>query len=61
MLGPAPAPFARLKGEHRFQILLKGTRRALIADGIRKVLEEGETAADLPPGCVVETDPRTLL
>jgi primosomal protein N' (replication factor Y) len=28
VLGPAPAPLVRLRGEHRVQFLLKGTRRA---------------------------------
>ena len=27
VLGPAPAPFARLKGEHRFQLLIKSRSR----------------------------------
>ena len=29
VLGPASAPLARLRGEHRFQILLKGRRAAM--------------------------------
>jgi primosomal protein N' (replication factor Y) len=39
VLGPAPAPLARLKGEHRFQLLLKSrTRRHLreVADAALK-------------------------
>jgi primosomal protein N' (replication factor Y) len=27
ILGPAPAPLARLKGEHRFQLLIKSRSR----------------------------------
>ena len=27
VLGPAPAPLARLRGEYRVQVFLKGTRR----------------------------------
>ncbi|HLE62920.1 MAG TPA: hypothetical protein VI750_07270, partial [Pyrinomonadaceae bacterium] len=27
ILGPAPAPLARLKGEHRFQLLIKSRNR----------------------------------
>ena len=41
VLGPAPAPLSRLKGEHRFQLLLKSTsRRELrkVADTALKVL-----------------------
>ena len=45
MLGPAPAPLSRLKGEHRFQLLIKSrSRRDLreIADtAMRAVAEKG--------------------
>ncbi len=45
ILGPAPAPLARLKGEFRFQLLIKSrSRRKLreVADqGIRTALEQG--------------------
>ena len=43
ILGPAPAPLARLKGEHRFQLLLKSSsRRQLraVADAALKVVGE---------------------
>ncbi|HSD45147.1 MAG TPA: primosomal protein N', partial [Pyrinomonadaceae bacterium] len=32
ILGPAPAPFARLKGEHRFQLLLKSRSRRVLRE-----------------------------
>lgn len=45
ILGPAPAPLARLKGEHRFQLLLKSrSRRHLreVADAaLKSVAEKG--------------------
>jgi len=45
ILGPAPAPLARLKGEHRFQILIKSRgRRQLrtVADaGMKAIAERG--------------------
>ena len=43
ILGPAPAPLARLKGEHRFQLLIKSrSRKQLrsIADTAMKVISE---------------------
>ncbi len=43
ILGPAPAPLARLKGEHRFQLLIKSrSRRRLreVADAALKSLSE---------------------
>jgi primosomal protein N' (replication factor Y) len=45
VLGPAPAPLSRLKGEHRFQLLIKSrSRKDLreIADtAMRAVAEKG--------------------
>jgi len=46
VLGPAPAPLARLKGEHRFQILIKSrSRKRLreVADAALKALANGGT------------------
>jgi primosomal protein N' (replication factor Y) len=43
LLGPAPAPLARLKGEHRFQLLIKSrSRRQLraVADAALKALSD---------------------
>jgi primosomal protein N' (replication factor Y) len=47
VLGPAPAPIARLRGQHRFQVLLKHTRAELLREVGRRVLE---AAAGLPAG-----------
>jgi len=44
VLGPAPAPLSRLKGEHRFQILIKSrSRKNLreIADAAMKAIADG--------------------
>ena len=38
VLGPAPAPRARLKGAHRFQVLVKGARRAQVETTMRRGL-----------------------
>jgi len=38
VLGPAPAPLARLRGEHRVQFFLKGSRRTQMRDALRGVL-----------------------
>ena len=61
VLGPAPAPLSRLKGEHRYQILLKGKSRSVLAAGIRESLESLDASRELPASLVVETDPRSLL
>jgi primosomal protein N' (replication factor Y) (superfamily II helicase) len=38
MLGPAPAPLGRLRGEHRVQFFLKGTRRADMRNALLHVV-----------------------
>jgi primosomal protein N' (replication factor Y) len=38
ILGPAPAPLARLRGEHRVQFFLKGSRRADMRNALSAVL-----------------------
>ncbi len=39
-LGPAPAPLARLRGEHRFQILLKARQRRRLRQALERLLPE---------------------
>jgi primosomal protein N' (replication factor Y) len=58
VLGPAPAPLVRLRGEHRVQFLLKGTRRA----DMRRVLQAA--LAEMPQvrrRVTVDVDPLTVL
>jgi len=59
VLGPARAPLARLRQEHRFQILLKGQRKAM-RDAVRKALvaRYGETRW---PGVAVDVDPLSVM
>jgi len=59
VLGPAHAPLARLKSEHRFQILLKGGRPAM-REAVRQALvaRYGETRW---PGVAVDVDPLTVM
>jgi primosomal protein N' (replication factor Y) len=59
VLGPARAPLARLRQEHRFQILLKGARKAM-REAVRAALvaRYGETRW---PGVAVDVDPLTVL
>jgi primosomal protein N' (replication factor Y) len=59
VLGPASAPLARLRGEHRFQILLKGNRGAM-RDAVRGALlaHFGESRW---PGVAVDVDPVSVM
>jgi primosomal protein N' (replication factor Y) len=59
VLGPAFAPLARLRQEHRFQVLLKGRRKAM-REAVRAVLVEryGDVRW---PGVAVDVDPVTIM
>jgi primosomal protein N' (replication factor Y) (superfamily II helicase) len=58
VLGPAPAPLTRLRGEHRVQIFLKGSRREKMRYAMRAAL------ASLPEvrrRVIVDVDPLSVL
>ncbi len=56
LTGPAPAPFERLRGEWRFQLLLRGPSAARIHDLLRATLPSRS-----PSDIVVDIDPFQLL
>jgi primosomal protein N' (replication factor Y) len=61
ILGPAPAPLSRLKGEHRFQLLIKSrSRRSLreVADAALKSLSESGIN---PRSINLEIDPVSIM
>ena len=59
VLGPARAPLARLKQEHRFQVLLKGNRGSM-REAVRRALVERYGEARWP-GVVVDLDPVSVM
>ena len=58
ILGPAPAPLAKLRGEHRVQFFLKGTRRAEMRQALRAVLTE---MPEIRRRVTVDIDPLSVL
>jgi primosomal protein N' (replication factor Y) len=58
VLGPAPAPLSRLKGEHRAQFFIKGTHRAQMR---RALLAALDTRPDLKRRTIVDVDPMSVL
>jgi primosomal protein N' (replication factor Y) (superfamily II helicase) len=58
VLGPAPAPFVRLRGEHRAQFFLKGNRRAAVREAVRRTLD---AQPDLRRRVVIDVDPMSVL
>jgi primosomal protein N' (replication factor Y) len=53
LLGPAPAPIARLRGKHRFQLLLKGADAQALHAAAQRLLA---AAAKLPNGVQASVD-----
>src|SRR5205085_1688546 len=58
VLGPAPAPLGRLKGEHRAQIFIKGTQRNAMRKALLTILE---ARPDLRRRTIVDVDPMSVL
>jgi primosomal protein N' (replication factor Y) len=58
LLGPAPAPLTRLRGEHRAQFFLKGTNRAAMREALRTALQG---APQVARRATVDVDPVTVL
>ena len=58
ILGPAPAPLGRLRGEYRTQVLIKGTNRRKMREAVLAALA---TRPDLERRVVVDIDPVSVL
>ncbi len=58
VLGPAPAPIPRLRGEHRAQMFLKGNHRPAMREALQHVLEK---YPKLQRRVTVDVDPLTVL
>jgi primosomal protein N' (replication factor Y) len=61
ILGPSPAPLARLKAEHRFQIILKASSRAKLHNLVRTCLEHAGTQGLDLRKIHIDIDPVNLL
>jgi primosomal protein N' (replication factor Y) len=58
VLGPAPAALGKVRGEYRAQLLIKGTHRKKMREGIVRALE---SRPDLARRTVVDVDPQSVL
>ncbi len=61
VLGPATAPLARLKTEHRFQFLLKSPRRSVITTILSGALPYADSKEIPQTAILVDMDPLNLL
>jgi primosomal protein N' (replication factor Y) len=58
VLGPAPAPLSRLRGEHRAQLFIKGTHRPAMRQALQLVLS---SRPELRRRTIVDVDPMSVL
>jgi primosomal protein N' (replication factor Y) (superfamily II helicase) len=58
VLGPAPAPLGRLRGEHRVQFFLKGTRRADMRNALMQVVG---AMPEIRRRLMIDVDPLSVL
>jgi primosomal protein N' (replication factor Y) len=58
ILGPAPAPLVKLRGEHRVQFFLKGTKRADMRQALKAALAD---MPDVRRRVTVDVDPLSVL
>jgi primosomal protein N' (replication factor Y) (superfamily II helicase) len=58
VLGPAPAPLSRLKGEYRAQLFIKGTNRPAMREALQTVLA---TRPEIRRRTIVDVDPMSVL
>lgn len=61
VLGPAPAPLARLRREYRFQFLLKSSQRMRLVQLLDRCLQYAAEQGIPESALVVDMDPVTLL
>lgn len=58
VLGPAPAPLGRLRGEYRAQLLIKGTNRRAMREAVQAAVA---SRPDLARRTTIDVDPLTVL
>jgi len=61
VLGPAPAPLARLKGEHRIQLLIKAHTRSLAREALDIAMDRVLSDHHNPRSIAIEVDPMNLM
>jgi primosomal protein N' (replication factor Y) len=61
ILGPTPAPLARLKRRFRIQFLLKSSTRARLHTVLRRLAGECERQSIPPPAVTIDVDPVSVM
>jgi len=61
ILGPAPAPLARLRGYYRFHLLLKSRRRRRLTAVLRRLADQVEEEGRQGGHVIIDVDPVSLM
>jgi len=61
VLGPAPAAISRIKGEYRFQVLIKAQSRVRAREALDVAMDRVTSAGHNPRSISVEVDPMNLM
>jgi primosomal protein N' (replication factor Y) len=61
ILGPSPAPLAKIEGRYRIQFLLKSRSRARLNAVLRGLLDECERRGIAPRSFVIDIDPVSIM
>ncbi len=61
LLGPAPAPLWRLKGRHRWQLVLKGPKGPAVRDAARALVRRADEVLPRGVRLDVDVDPQQVL
>lgn len=62
VLGPAPAPLSKIKGQYRWQLVLKGRRRNTLKDMLKETLDIlGRERPSFKPSVHVDINPQGMI
>ncbi|HWN99941.1 MAG TPA: primosomal protein N' [Blastocatellia bacterium] len=61
VLGPAPAPISRIKGEHRVQVLIKAITRSQAREALERAMDRTLAGGASARSINVEVDPMNLM
>lgn len=61
IMGPNPAPLARINGRYRIQILLKASSRAYLNQALKQMTEECVRRRIPPRSVVIDVDPASIM
>ena len=61
VMGPAPAPLEKLRGEHRVQVVVRAATRRMMQEALQGMLEELERRSNRVENLAIDVDPMSTL